>query len=58
MKSEQLAQVIERVYPKASRKEFRLAAFSAMIDIIEKNPNEAVDLQDLVLTGGAGPSME
>lgn len=54
MSSKQLRKDIEKAFPKASKKELRLAAFAAMIAIADKSPDEAVQLQDLAL----GPATE
>ena len=48
--SKQLRKEIEKAFPKASKKEIRLAAFSAMIEIVEQRPQEATELQDLAIT--------
>lgn len=48
--SKQLRKEIEKAFPKASKKEIRLAAFSAMIAIVEQRPQEATELQDLAIT--------
>ena len=50
MTSKQLRKEIEKAFPKASKKEIRLAAFSAMIAIVEQRPQEATELQDLAIT--------
>jgi hypothetical protein len=50
MASKQLRKEIEEAFPKASKKEIRLAAFSAMIAIVEQRPHEATELQDLAIT--------
>lgn len=49
MSSKQLHKEIEKAFPKASKKDIRLAAFAAMISIVEANPDEAVQLQDFAL---------
>lgn len=49
MTSKQLRKEIEKAFPKASRRDLRLAAFAAMIAIVDKNPDDAVQLQELVL---------
>lgn len=50
MTSKELRKEIEKAFPKASKKEIRLAAFSAMIAIVEQRPQEATELQDLAIT--------
>lgn len=47
--SRQLRKEIEKAFPEASKKDIRLAAFAAMIAIVEKNPAEGVQLQDFAL---------
>lgn len=55
MSSKQLQKEISRAFPKASKRDIRLAAFGAMITIVDKLPNEATQLQDLALTKVPGP---
>lgn len=55
MTSKQLRKEIEKTFPKASKREIRLAAFSAMITIAEMHPDHAVRLQDFALGTGARP---
>lgn len=49
MTSKQLHDEIAKQFPKASKKEIRLAAFGAMIAIVDKSPEEAIQLQDYAL---------
>jgi hypothetical protein len=50
MSSKQLQKEISKAFPKASKKDIRLAAFGAMIAIVEQSPDEAIQLQDLAIT--------
>ena len=50
MSSKQLQKEVSKAFPKASKKDIRLAAFGAMIAIVEKSPDEAMQLQDLAIS--------
>lgn len=50
MQSKQLQKEIAKAFPKASKKDLRLAAFGAMIAIVDQSPDEAMQLQDLAIT--------
>jgi hypothetical protein len=50
MTSKQLQKELGEAHPKASKKDIRLAAFAAMISIVEKSPDQALQLQDLAIT--------
>ena len=56
MSSKTLRKETERAFPKASKKELRLAAFAAMIAIVDSSPDQAVQLQDLALGPAGGTS--
>lgn len=48
--SKQLQKEIGEAHPKASKKDIRLAAFAAMISIVDKSPDAALQFQDLAIT--------
>jgi hypothetical protein len=48
--SKQLQREIGKAHPKASKKDIRLAAFAAMISIVDKSPDAALQFQDLAIT--------
>lgn len=50
MTSKQLQKEIGKAYPKATKKDIRLAAFAAMISIVDKSPDAALQFQDLAIT--------
>ena len=55
MTSNQLQKDIAKAFPKASKKDIRLAAFGAMIAIVDQLPEEADQLQDLAITKAVEP---
>lgn len=57
MSSKQLQKEISKAFPKASKKDIRLAAFGAMIAIVERSPDEAMQLQDLAITASASEQL-
>lgn len=50
MTSKQLQKELGKAYPKATKKDIRLAAFAAMISIVDKSPDAALQFQDLAIT--------
>lgn len=50
MSSKQLQKEVAKAFLKASKKDFRLAAFGATISIVDEMPDEAIQLQDLAIT--------
>lgn len=58
MTSKQLQKEIAHTFPKASKKDIRLAAFAAMIAIVDQAPDEARELQDLAITKAVEPPQE
>jgi len=56
MSSKQLQKEISGAFPKASKKDIRLAAFGAMIAIVDQSPQEAAELQDLAISKAVEPS--
>lgn len=58
MSSKQLQKDIGKAFPKASKKDIRLAAFGAMIDIVEASPDEAMQLQDLAISKASDSEQE
>ena len=58
MTSGQLQKDIRKAFPTASKKDIRLAAFGAMISIVEQAPETALELQDLAVTKATEPTPE
>tara|TARA_R110002020_G_scaffold34327_7_gene104510 strand:- start:3196 stop:3426 length:231 start_codon:yes stop_codon:yes gene_type:complete len=58
MSSKQLQKDIAKAFPKASKKDIRLAAFAAMIAIVDQLPEEAAQLQDLAISEALEPVAE
>lgn len=58
MSSQQLQKDITKAFPKASKKDLRMAAFGAMIAIADQLPEEAVQLQDLAISKVVEPIEE
>lgn len=58
MSSKQLLKELTQAFPKASKKDIRLAAFGAMIAIVDRLPDEAVQLQDLAISKAGEPNEE